>query len=310
MKKLSIVAVLLLCVLTMSAQHPIFSFFDQKGAVRQEFETTEPDAVTGTLVSVFHRSDDVVYSRVIYRVIDVRYKQNYQLYFPTNPDDPQYQSLFRLMLDAIVNGLEVYEKGGDEDIKPHFENPPLKKSEICGYLNTDRTGEGDGDFATSDYVLLNYDSISDQLRFNGYSYGGFAKNQLKWLIQEIVFFDKHYSRLYSKIIAIAPLQADNIAGEDTPVIEALMQSILFWIPFDSFRPYLMAKNLIPEQNDNRRVTFDEFFAKKLYSSYIIGDSNMFDRMIGKYALTETEVRKEQERIATELLNFEQDLWEY
>ena len=37
---------------------------------------------------------------------------------------------------------------------------------------------------------------------------------------------------------------------------------------------------------------------------------MYNRWIPDYALKESDVKKEQARIATELLNFEQDLWEY
>jgi hypothetical protein len=45
-----------------------------------------------------------------------------------------------------------------------------------------------------------------------------VKNQLKFLTQEIVFFDKHSSRMYSKIMAIAPLYAlhpDNSGSKDS-----------------------------------------------------------------------------------------------
>ena len=76
--------------------------------------------------------------------------------------------------------------------------------------------------------------------------------------------------------------------------------------------------MIPRSNnDIERVTFDEFFIKKLYSSYLVGASNVYDRMIPDYVSynedTEqyhAEILKEQERIERELLNFEQDLWEY
>lgn len=310
MKKISLIAVLLLSFLAADAQHQINSFFDMKGAV--QFETTELDEAADTLVSIFHRRDDVVYSRIVYRVIDMRYRQNYQLYFPTNPDEPKYKSLFRTILWAITQGLPIYEKSTETgDIKPNLWEEPLDVAEIPGMLNTDQEGNGTGDIATDDYMLIHYDSTTNEITFNNYAYPAFARNQLKYLIQEIVFFDKHYSRLYSKIIAIAPLQSDKIQYyEDMPLMEAMYQSILFWISFDDLRPYMARQYIIPEANDSRRVTFDEFFAKKLYTSYLIGDSNMFDRMIGDYTADEKEIKKEQARIESELLNFEQDLWEY
>ena len=74
--------------------------------------------------------------------------------------------------------------------------------------------------------------------------------------------------------------------------------------------YLAMQYAIPNRNEVKRVTFDEFFQKHLYTSYIVGEGNMYNRWIPDYAKTEADVKKEQQRIATELLNFEQDLWEY
>ena len=85
---------------------------------------------------------------------------------------------------------------------------------------------------------------------------------------------------------------------------------MFWIAFDDLRPYLAQQYLIPTNNESKRVTYEEFFQKRLYSSYIAAESNMYDRMILDYAIKEDEIAKEQDRIATSLLTFEQDLWEY
>ena len=166
-------------------------------------------------------------------------------------------------------------------------------------------------------------------------------------------------------------------SEDTPIHEALYLSIRFWILYDDLRPYLARQYVIPQANDTKRVTFEQFFAQKLYSSYLIGDSNMYSRMFAQYAtkaasgalidkrrelLTgsggeeeeeggeeteeggeeegaeegaeeggeegeaevtpedtynkalkariEKELKREQARVQKELMDFEQDLWEY
>ena len=149
------------------------------------------------------------------------------------------------------------------------------------------------------------------MRFNNYTYKGYVRNQLKYVIQEIVFFDKHYSRLYSKIMAIAPMHADNTTYYDgQPIMEALYGQILFWVPFDAFRPYMAKQYVMQTNNEAKRVTFDDFFLKKLYSSYLVGASNVYDRMIPDYATTPEAIAKEQELIEWELLSAEQDLWEY
>lgn len=311
MKKVSIFVLVLFGSLMTFAQHRINSFFDDMGIV--SLETQELKESSDTLVTVFHRTDDIVWSRVVYRIIDMRFKQNYQLYTPVSAEDPVYSSLFRTMLRAIENGMPVYEKSANVgDIKPYFNVGPMPKEMIPTLLNTDRTGElGDGNIATSEYMLLNYDSIADKMTFNGYSYNGFVRNQLKYMIQEVIFFDKHYSRMYSKILAIAPMNVDN-AGvhEDMSVMQALYGQILFWVPFDSFRPYMAQQYVTPRGSDSKRVTFDDFFIQKEYSSYLVGVNNIYSRMIPEIGTTYEEMQREQERIETELLNVEQDLWEY
>ena len=263
MEKISIVILALIACAMSYAQHRINPFFDDLGIVR--LETQELKASSDTLVSVFHRSDDVVWSRVVYRIIDMRFKQNYQLYTPVSAEDPAFSSLFRTMLRAIEKGMPIYAKSSNVgDVRPYFHVDPLSKAEIPTILNTDRTGElSDGDIATSDYMLLNYDSIADKMTFNPYSYEGFAKNQLKYMIQEIIFFDKHYSRMYSKILAIAPMNADNVTMyEGMPVMEALYGQILFWVPFDYFRPYMAQRYVTSSGSDSKRMTYDDFFCSK------------------------------------------------
>ncbi len=307
MKKLSVIALLFACAFVAHAQHQIFPFFDDKGAVR--IQTTELDEAADTLVTTFHRADDVVWSRVVYRVIDMRYKQNYQLYFPTRHDDPEYRSLFKVIVDGLIDGLPAYQKATD-DIKPQFKDT-ISKADLSMLFLMGEPSEGDDVFyntAKSNGTFLRYDTVPDQLSFNFYPYADFVKNQLKYLIQEVIFFDKHTSRLHTKIIAIAPLQADKILADDAKT--AMHESILFWLAFDELRPYLAKQTLIPHGNDNDGVTYDEFFAKKLYTSYLLGDSNLYGRMIVDYARTEAEVHKEQQKLEDELLNFEQDLWEY
>ena len=107
-KKLSFVVCLLLGISTAQAQHKVISFFDEVGSAR--IQTEEFSQVHDTIVKLEHRIDDVIWSRYVYRIIDMRYKQNYQLYFPTKSDDADYRNLFKVITDAVVDGLPIYEK--------------------------------------------------------------------------------------------------------------------------------------------------------------------------------------------------------
>ena len=306
MKKVIIFALALLGCVATYAQHPA-SFFDDMGNIR--IETRELQESADTLVSLFHRSDDIVWSRIVYRIVDMRYKQNYQLYTPVIATDPLYSSLFRTMLSAIEQGMPIYAKSFTQgDVRPYFNDAPIEKSEIPTLLDTDVSGEGGGD---PNLMLLNYDRANDKLVFNDYSYEGFVRNQLKFMIQEVVFFDRHYSRLFSKVLAIAPMNTDNAnIYEGMPVMDALYGQILFWVVYDDFRPYMAQQYVTPRGNDSKRVTFDDFFALKKYSSYVVGVNNVYSRMVPELADTYEEIQREQRRIETELLKVEQDMWEY
>jgi len=281
------------------AQEKIVPFFDKKGNIN--IQTTELDALADTLVTVNHRWDDVVWSREVYRVIDMREKQNYQMYFPMRAND-QYRSLFRLMLDAICKGVPVYKRGA-RDIKPIFEDSlRLEGEELSKVFAYDNNNE---------YNLIKVNPVTKQSTIVNDMYNKYVKNQFKFLIQEVVFFDKHTSRMYSKIMAIAPLYA--LHPDNTQSVESFryfQESVLCWFAFDELRPTLAKQYIIPNGNDAQRLTYDDFFAQKLYSSYLLGDSNMFNRMLLEVSVNPNKIRKEQKRIETELLNFEEDLWEY
>lgn len=375
MKRVSILFILAMCTtLTFAQRDGVKSFFTEKGTV--DIETLEANEKSDTIVKIYHRSDDVVWSKEVYRIIDMRYKQNYQLYYPTNPKDPRYWSLYRLIFDGVYNGkLPIYFPNLDGRLEPDFsdENIMQPGEYYESFQTTAMNPEDllDPNVRPWDNSTLFYDSVEGSMGYDFGRYKRYVKNQLKYLIKEVVFFDKHYSRLYSKIIAIAPLYAPK-TKDATSAYDALCKSVEFWVLFDDLAPMLdkyMVPGPMPNQTD--RLTFYEFFVKHLYSSYIVGQQNMYQRMIledmladgssqdegggdeeggdeDEYsddeenydeeegsdeesedsseesgdggavsrlpaedaAMTEDYVHKEQQRIFDELLNFEQDLWEY
>jgi gliding motility associated protien GldN len=272
-------------------------FFDEIGV--EKLQTAEMDAMADTIAVVNHRWDDIAWSRTVYRVIDMRDKQNFQLYFPTRPND-QYRSLFRVMLDAVANGINVY-KRDPRDIKPSWKDV-LTGYELSRVFAYDESTENN---------LLQVDTITEQRSVGVDQYARYIRNQLKFLIQEKIFFDKHTSRMYSKIMAIAPLYAlhpDNMDSKES--MAYFRNSVICWFAFDELRPYLIRQFVVPKGNDTERMTFDDFFNQKMYSSYLLGESSTYGRMLLEYAVDEDALRAEQKRIDTELINFEEDLWEY
>lgn len=313
MKKVRILILLALGTATAYAQQEVLNFFDTNGTIR--LETQELNASADTLVTVFHRKDDVVWARLTYRIIDLRYKQNFQLYFPEKHDDPKYKSLFRIILQAVQEGMPIYDAKiqKHEPFTPEFTEEARIKNRDLAMQNkmcfVAKAADGsDAELDDEESYLLYYDSVQNAMIFNPARYSLYVKNQIKYLIQEVIFFDKHTSRLHRQLIAIAPLQPDYASSTDPMLF--LRQSIKFWILYQDLRPFLASNYMIPFQNEVKRVTFDDFFQKRLYTSYLVGETNIYNRMILDYAKDEVNAKKEQERIETEFLNFEQDLWDY
>jgi gliding motility associated protien GldN len=311
MKKLwiiSLVIALTTVPMILNAQANL-PFFNSKGTVR--IQTTELDMLADTIATVNHRADDIVWSRVVYRVIDMREKQNYQLYFPMRAND-QYRSLFRVMLDAVCakkNPLIAYKRNARE-LKPLLnDSMVLKGEELSKYFAYDNDANNN---------LIIVDPVTKKLKVGNDYYMKYVKNQMKFLIQEIVFFDKHTSRMYSKIMTIAPLYALHPDNTNSKLsFKYFQESVICWFAFDEFRQFLSKQYVIPNGNETQRLTYDDFFSQKLYSSYLVGDSNMFNKMLlenQELSTTpekfQTLIRKEQKRIETEIMNAEQDLWEY
>lgn len=300
--------ILYLSIQTSNAQSKQTPFFNKNGTVA--LQTRELDALADTIAVINHRADDIVWSRIVYRVIDMRDKQNYQLYFPRTPNE-QYKSLFRLILDAVADGkLKAYQKM-DRDIIPLYskEITPDSLKNMFTIVSNDTVNHN-----TDKQSLLQIDPVTNKMTVSSFLYPAYIKNQLKFLIQEIIFFDKHTSRMYSKIIGIAPIysmtESNIILGKSNDAWSFFQSSVLCWFLFDELRPFLAKQYVIPNGNDSERLTYDDFFTQQLYSSYLAGDSNMNNRMILQYLSDPDKIHKEQQRIENELLNFEQDLWEY
>lgn len=364
MKKISIIILALLGCVVSNAQSNWYEageafevFFDPNLGVvaTNEVASTMPAtiAIEKSRPQIVHRKDDIVWSRIVYRVVDLRLKQNYQLYTPIVADDPLYASLFRTILRAIENGVPVYQKSSQPgDIRPYFDSLKIAKdttfnSIFQGHITDSIRNEWisfglDPVVEADSASVITYNTTSQKYEFNTRNYKDYAKNVLKYIIQEVVFYDKHYSRLFTKIVAIAPMCAGNLGDltANESVMNSVYKQILFWMPFETLRPYLAAQPVTPLGNDKEgNMNYAEFFDKKMYSSYILGDNNQFARMVPEKAgaayqdavdkanqLTDPtkkdealeaaklkyyqDIQKEQQEIEHELLMTEQNLWEY
>jgi gliding motility associated protien GldN len=229
------------------------------------------------------READVVWSKRYYRLIDLREKANFPLYYPLNATNDGRKSFVNIILDEI-------EKGNITAYDPHFVPTTyndIEKSMGGGEQHIQKP-VGDGS-VTKDTVII--------------------EPGKRDLVQNLVlyeewYFDKKLSKLDVRIIAIQPLWVGtNQAG-------ALDKKELCWVKFDEIRDILAKYEVFNSRNDAQRISFDDLFMQRRFSGNIVGESNEYDdRLIQKYLVGKPALF-EAERIKTELFDFEHDLWEY
>ncbi len=84
---------------------------------------------------------------------------------------------------------------------------------------------------------------------------------------------------------------------------------MYWIYYPDLRPILAKYESYNTGNDAIRLSWEDLFEARLFSSYITQESNVYDRVIQEYA-TGLDALLESDRIKQQLFEFEHDLWSY
>jgi hypothetical protein len=80
--------------------------------------------------------------------------------------------------------------------------------------------------------------------------------------------------------------------------------------FPEIRPLLSRHEIFNDNNDAQRISFDDFFMQRRFSSYIFAESNVYgNRPVNSYAIG-MDALLEADKIKEYLFNMEHDLWEY
>ncbi|MGZ4078400.1 MAG: type IX secretion system ring subunit PorN/GldN, partial [Bacteroidia bacterium] len=127
----------------------------------------------------------------------------------------------------------------------------------------------------------------------------------QYWVKEDWFFDKQRSVLDVRIIGLCPLiEKKTETGESTG-----SSSPLFWIYFPEARPVFANQEVYMRHNDAERRTFEDIFWKRMFSSYIRKESNVYDRGIYDYK-SGLDLLLESERVKNDIFMYEHDLWHF
>lgn len=231
----------------------------------------------------YQREADVMWSKLIWRVIDTRQKMNLPFAWPVNP-------LIKIIHEAVLRG-EVTAYDATTENADQFKK--VLSTEDAKHIGVRRD--------TSIQVNVLNPEIEDTVYIN---------EPLRWdrvtkyRIKEVWFFDTNTSTMQVRIIGIAPVIEDydekgNYRGDMT----------MYWLPFDSMRLLLTKYEPFNPQNDGPRMSWDDLLTMRMFESTIYKESNVFDRTIREYA-SGPDALLESDRINQELFEKEHDLWEY
>ncbi|MFI5218505.1 MAG: gliding motility protein GldN [Bacteroidia bacterium] len=237
------------------------------------------------------READVMWSKKIWRVIDLKEKMNLPFGYPLSKTMKDRKSLIDIIFDAVEEGtLQAYATLDDEFTMPMTEDM-LNKVGGAGIDSTTYT-DPEPPYNEIDTVIIRTFSRDKVIGYR---------------IKEEWFFDKQRSVMDVRIIGIAPLIFE--VDEKGNTREGAKKVPIYWIYFPEARKIFANAECFNRGNDAERRTYDDIFQKRMFSSYIMKESNVFDRRIEDYRQG-MDALLEAQRIKDQITNMEHDMWEY
>jgi len=236
----------------------------------------------------YMREADVMWSRVLWRRVDLTEKRNLSLYYPTE-DMEDRKSLIQLMMWGIKN-KSLTPFSTDEFVSQYTLN---EIDERFG-AGIDTTYDIDPETGETIPIITKKPADISEVK--------------ELMVKERWIFDKQRSVMECRIIGLAPIRV-YYRDDDLDQEEARFK-ILFWVFFPEARNIFASQAIYNEQNQSQEITFDDFFVKRMFEGWIFKESNVYDNRLIQDYKTGLDVLLEGEKIKDEIFSFEHELWEF
>jgi gliding motility associated protien GldN len=238
------------------------------------------------------RADDAVYRHKIWREIDTREKMNLPFRYSAKENNGDQRFIF-----ILLKALQDDKVTAFNPIDDRF-TTPMTKSEVAeaasGAIVKVPKYDPNGNELPSVEMRneMNFDSI------------------YKFRIKEEVVFDKESSRLFFRVLGIAPVKRIVTAGGID-----LGETEMFWVYYPDMREIFAKYEVYNGKNFGARMSWEELFESRMFYGRIIKSTidNPYDQFLkDRKGLSESPYLQllEGETIKEKIFNYEQDLWSY
>jgi gliding motility associated protien GldN len=245
------------------------------------------------------RADDALYTQRVWREIDIREKINLPFRYQANDDngDQRFISiLVKAVRDELKKGRAIAFSADDDRFTTFLDSSGFEKA-IGGAEQCDTNAVYDLNDPTK---IIRY--VVDCPKLN-------PDEIVKFRIKEEWVFDREASRMFVRIIGIAPCKTQY--AQDKVTERGVTP--LFWVYYPDVRPVLARYEVYnPKNMGISRMTWEELFEARMFGSYVI--KSTLDNPMNKFIrnlINDPILRLlEGDNIKDRIFNYEQNLWQY